>query len=160
MGENIKIEVLIPDFKGNKIALKKVLDAKPDVLNHNIETVPSLYKKARPEANYNQSLNLFSNSLKIDPLIPVKSGIMVGLGETYSEIFDTLNDLHTHGCSMLTIGQYLQPSKKHLSVKKYYSPEEFSELEKLAKKIGFKEVASGPFVRSSYKAEELLNTRL
>ncbi|MCK5312534.1 MAG: lipoyl synthase [Desulfobacteraceae bacterium] len=157
MGLKSKIEVLIPDFKGNKKALKTVLDAKPDVLNHNIETVPSLYKIARPEADYNQSLTLFSNSLKIDGSIPVKSGIMVGLGETYNELSDTLNDLYKSGCSMLTIGQYLQPSKEHLSVKKYYSPEEFEELEKLAKKIGFAEVASGAFVRSSYKAEELLN---
>ncbi|MCK5100941.1 MAG: lipoyl synthase [Desulfobacteraceae bacterium] len=158
MGGQSKIEVLIPDFKGDKKALKTVLDAKPDVLNHNIETVPSLYKTARPEADYNQSLKLFSNSLKIDSSIPVKSGIMVGLGETYAELFETMNDLFKSGCSMLTIGQYLQPSKEHLSVKKYYSPDEFTELEKLAKKIGFAEVASGPFVRSSYKAEELLNT--
>jgi lipoyl synthase len=153
-----KIEVLIPDFKGNKTALETVLKAKPDVLNHNIETVPSLYKTARPEADYNQSLMLFTNSLKLDPLIPLKSGIMVGLGETYSELMSTINDLYESGASILTIGQYLQPSSKHLTVKKYYSPEEFFELEKLAKRIGFTEVASGPFVRSSYKAEELLST--
>ena len=159
MGGKSKIEILIPDFKGNKKALKTVLHAKPDVLNHNIETVPSLYKIARPEANYNQSLNLFSNSLEIDDSIPLKSGIMVGLGETYNELFETMKDLFKSGCSMLTIGQYLQPSKKHLPVKKYYSPDEFIELEDLAKKIGFCEVASGPFVRSSYKAEELLNIK-
>lgn len=157
MSNQCKIEVLIPDFQGNIKALKIVLDAKPDVLNHNIETVPSLYKKARPEADYQQSLTLFKNSKKIDPSIPVKSGIMVGLGETYKELFQTIIDLYEHGCSILTIGQYLQPSKKHLAVEKYYAPEEFLELEEFAKKIGFSEVASGAFVRSSYKAEELLN---
>jgi lipoic acid synthetase len=155
MGDSIKIEVLIPDFKGDKKALKKVLDMKPDVLNHNIETVPSLYKKARPEADYNQSLKLLSNSLCLDRSIPVKSGIMVGLGETYNELAQTIVDIFKTGCSILTIGQYLQPSKNHLSVQKYYSPEEFVELKKFAKKTGLKEVASGPFVRSSYKAEQL-----
>ena len=157
MGTNIKIEVLIPDLRGDKNALRTILKAKPDVLNHNIETVPSLYKKARPEADYSQSLNLISNSLEIDPMIPVKSGIMVGLGETFFQLFDTINDLYDHGCSILTIGQYLQPSKNHLPVEKYYSPEEFIELKTFAEKTGFKEVASGAFVRSSYKAEELLH---
>ena len=152
-----KIEVLIPDFKGCKKALKTVLDVKPDVLNHNIETVASLYKHARPDADYQQSLNLLLNSFNINNSIPVKSGMMVGIGETFTELFNTMNDLIKHGCTILTIGQYLQPSKKHLSVEKYYTPEEFFELEQLAKRIGFTEVASGPFVRSSYKAEELLN---
>ncbi|MCP3898105.1 MAG: lipoyl synthase [Desulfobacteraceae bacterium] len=156
LGNSVKIEVLIPDFKGDQKALKTILDMKPDVLNHNIETIPSLYKKARPEANYNQSLKLFSNSLKIDNSIPVKSGIMVGIGETYDELSQTIKDLFDNGVSILTIGQYLQPSKNHLPVEKFYCHEEFKELENYAKKIGFKEVASGPFVRSSYKAEQLL----
>ncbi len=155
LGNNIKIEVLIPDFKGDKKALKTVLDMHPDVLNHNIETVPSLYRKARPEADYNQSLKLFKNSLEIDKSIPVKSGIMVGLGETFQEVAETIKDLFNAGCSILTIGQYLQPSKKHLFVQKYYTLEEFAELKKFAQKTGFAKVASGPFVRSSYKAYEL-----
>jgi lipoic acid synthetase len=150
-----KIEVLIPDFKGDMEALKKVVSAKPDVLNHNIETVSSLYPKVRPEAIYQRSLTLLQNVKTIAPLMPVKSRIMVGLGETASELEQTLTDLFCHGCDIITIGQYLQPTKKHLPVEKYYSPEEFGILEKTAKKIGFKKIAAGPFVRSSYRAKEL-----
>jgi lipoic acid synthetase len=150
-----KVEVLIPDFKGDLIALKKVLAAKPDILNHNIETVSSLYLRVRPEAIYQRSLTLLQNIKIIDPFIPVKSGIMVGLGETVPELEQTLKDLFVHGCDIITIGQYLQPTKKHLPVKKYYSPEEFENLEKIAQKIGFKKIAAGPFVRSSYRAQEL-----
>lgn len=155
---NIKIEVLIPDFKGDTNALKLVLDMKVDVINHNIETVPSLYKKARPEADYRQSLELLSKVGELDRSIPVKSGIMTGLGETFMELSQTITDLFNAGCTILTIGQYLKPSKKHLPVKKYYTPEEFALLEKFARKTGFKEVAAGPFVRSSYKAEKLFTT--
>ncbi|NOX34595.1 MAG: lipoyl synthase [Deltaproteobacteria bacterium] len=152
-----KIEVLIPDFKGNAKALKTVVHAKPDVLNHNIETVPSLYPAARPEADYRQSLDLLQNVKDIDPLMKVKSGIMVGLGESSEELELTMADLFHHGCDILTLGQYLQPARKHLKVQKYYSPDEFKKLYNKAKLIGFKKVAAGPFVRSSYNAKDLIN---
>ncbi len=151
----IKIEVLIPDFQGNFKALKIVVDANPDVLNHNIETVPSLYPTARPEANYQQSLDLFKNVKSIDSSMPVKSGIMVGLGETMEELEQTMTDLYNNCCDIITIGQYLQPTKNHLKVKTYYSPEEFKIIEDKARQIGFKKIASGPFVRSSYNASDL-----
>jgi lipoic acid synthetase len=150
-----RVEVLIPDFQGNIKALKTVLDAKPDVLNHNIETVPALYSKVRPQADYQQSLDLFKNARAIDPVIPLKSGIMTGFGESIEEIEQTITDLYNHGCNILTIGQYLQPTKSHLAVEKYYTPEEFKILEEKARKIGFKKVAAGPFVRSSYQAKDL-----
>ncbi|OGR15051.1 MAG: lipoyl synthase [Desulfobacterales bacterium RIFOXYA12_FULL_46_15] len=150
-----KVEVLIPDFKGSMDALKTVLYANPDVLNHNIETVSSLYPRVRPEALYQRSLTLLQNVTVIDPTIPVKSGIMVGLGETTAELEQTMTDLFCHGCNILTIGQYLQPTQNHLQVEKYYSPEEFEILEKIAGRIGFSKVAAGPFVRSSYRAQEL-----
>lgn len=150
-----KVEVLIPDFKGDVEALKTVLFERPDVLNHNIETVSSLYSRVRPEAVYQRSLTLLQNVKIFDPSIPVKSGIMVGLGETMAELEQTLTDLFCHGCDIITIGQYLQPTKNHLPVEKYYSPEEFESIEKTAKKTGFKKVAAGPFVRSSYRAQEL-----
>lgn len=152
------VEVLIPDFQGNIEALKTIIKAKPDVLNHNIETVPSLYPSVRPEANYQQSLDLFQNAKEIDSLMPVKSGIMVGLGETIEELEQTITDLFDHGCDILTMGQYLQPTKAHLEVEKYYSPEEFEMLEKKARRIGFKKVAAGPFVRSSYQAKDLFES--
>ena len=150
-----KVEVLIPDFQGNIEALKIVVSANPDVLNHNIETVPSLYPTARPEANYQQSLDLLRIVNTIDASMPVKSGIMVGLGETMEELEQTLTDLYHHGCDIITLGQYLQPTKAHLNVEKYYSPVEFKQLEKKARQIGFKKVAAGPFVRSSYNAQDL-----
>ncbi|CCK80260.1 lipoyl synthase [Desulfobacula toluolica] len=152
---NPKVEVLIPDFQGNVEALKIVLSANPDVLNHNIETVPSLYYRARPEADYQQSLDLLRNAKAINISIPAKSGIMVGLGETIKELEQTMKDLFHHGCDIITIGQYLQPTREHLEVQKYYSPEEFKLLEQKARQIGFKKVAAGPFVRSSYNAQDL-----
>jgi lipoic acid synthetase len=152
------VEVLIPDFKGRKESLETVLAMKPTVLNHNIETVPSLYPKIRPEAEYERSLELFRNAVEIDPSIPVKSGIMAGLGETFSELYTTMQDLYDYGCRILTLGQYLQPTRRHLPVKKYYTPEEFTELEHAALEIGFARVASGPLVRSSYKAHALADT--
>jgi len=155
ISDTIKIEVLIPDFQGNFKALKIVIDSKPDVLNHNIETVPSLYPTARPEANYQQSLDLFKNVKSIDSSMPVKSGIMVGLGETMEELEQTMKDLYNNCCDIITIGQYLQPTKNHLKVKTYYSPEEFKIIKDKARQIGFKKIASGPFVRSSYNASDL-----
>jgi lipoyl synthase len=152
-----KVEVLIPDFQGNIEALKIVVYAKPDVLNHNIETVPSLYSTARPQADYQQSLDLFKNAKTIDPLMPIKSGIMVGLGESVQELEQTMKDLFDYGCEILTLGQYLQPTREHLKVEKYYSPQEFGVLETKARAIGFKRVAAGPFVRSSYNAQELFS---
>ncbi|MFH2058053.1 MAG: lipoyl synthase [Pseudomonadota bacterium] len=156
----IQVEVLIPDFQGSRSALKTVVHASPDVLNHNIETVPSLYSRVRPEANYQQSLAVLKHTKQVNHLMPVKSGIMVGLGETQKELELTLSDLFSHGCDILTIGQYLQPTKSHLPVEKYYSPDEFKQLEHIAKKMGFKQVAAGPFVRSSYNACDLFRKML
>ena len=153
-----KVEVLIPDFQGNINALRTVVSASPDVLNHNIETVPSLYSTARPQANYQQSLDLFLNVKAINASMPVKSGIMVGLGETMKELEQTMKDLFQHGCEIITLGQYLQPTKAHLAVQKYYSPDEFKQLEKKAGQIGFKKIAAGPFVRSSYNAQDLFGS--
>ena len=125
------------------------------MLNHNIETVAYLYSRVRPEAIYERSLSLLQTVKSMDPAVPVKSGIMVGLGETLEELEQTLRDLFFHGCDIITMGQYLQPTQNHLLVEKYYSPEAFETLEKTARKIGFKKIAAGPFVRSSYQAHEL-----
>jgi lipoic acid synthetase len=154
-GQTIRVEVLIPDFKGDVDALKTVMDAGPDVINHNIETVANLYVQARPEALYQRSLDLLRNVKRLNPDMPAKSGIMVGLGETRAQLEQTLQDLLDHGCDMLTIGQYLQPTRNHLPVHSFYPPEEFDELADLARRMGFRKVAAGPFVRSSYNAEEL-----
>ncbi|MEJ5172983.1 MAG: lipoyl synthase, partial [Hydrogenothermaceae bacterium] len=150
ISENIKIELLIPDFKGNEKALKTVIQSKPDVINHNIETVKFLYKKVRPQGNYERSINLLKSIKNIESDIKTKSGLMVGLGESFEEILELFNDLKEANVDIITIGQYLQPSKNHLSVEKYYSDEEFDILKEEAMKIGFKEVFSGKLVRSSY----------
>ena len=150
-----QVEVLIPDFQGNAAALQAVLAARPDVLNHNIETVPRLYTLVRPQARYQRSLQLLSRVQKYAPGLPIKSGLMLGLGESSDEIRSTLKDLFDAGCRILTLGQYLQPSKAHLPVKRFVTPEEFEQWRQLAIEIGFSEVASGPFVRSSYHAKEL-----
>lgn len=152
---NTRVEVLIPDFKGDPAALQRVMDAQPDVLNHNIETVPSLYPKARPEANYQRSLTLLQRASQASSPIPIKSGIMVGLGETREELKQTIKDLKNHDCDILTIGQYLQPSRDHLPVVKYYHPDEFEQLKAFARSTGFNTIAAGPFVRSSYLADQL-----
>jgi len=152
---NTKVEVLIPDFKGDLQALKTVIHAHPDVLNHNVETVPRLYPSVRPGAVYERSLRLLMQVKGLDPSIPTKSGLMLGLGETPEEIRQTLRDLLQVGCSMLTLGQYLQPSKENLPVERFISPEEFDGWRETALEMGFLDVASGPFVRSSYRAEEL-----
>jgi len=206
--QGTRVEVLIPDFQGNEAALHTVMDARPHVLNHNIETVPALYEKARPQAQYQRSLTLLQRASLYRPMtsqpkdintkedllnhsstmtspgntcgrpgnttemaqnttttassrygrnhgIPIKSGLMVGLGETREALEQTICDLKDHGCDILTIGQYLQPSKEHLPVAAYYPPEAFKELEIFARSKGFKTVASGPFVRSSYRADQL-----
>jgi lipoic acid synthetase len=149
------VEVLIPDFQGSKNALEAVLNAHPDVLNHNIETVPRLYPEVRPQADYRRSLDLIQRARKYVPALVTKSGLMLGLGERPTEISRTLEDMFKAGCQMLTLGQYLQPSKDHLPVKRYIPPEEFEEWRRSALQMGFAEVASGPFVRSSYHAKEL-----
>ncbi|WP_348666173.1 lipoyl synthase [Arsenophonus symbiont of Ornithomya chloropus] len=151
---NIKIEILVPDFRGRtNQALKILSTVPPDVFNHNIENVPRIYKKIRPGANYQGSLKLLEKFKIINPNIPTKSGLMVGLGETNQEIQDVMYDLKKHGVTMITIGQYLQPSSNHLSVKRYVSPREFQKIKKEAIKMGFTHVACGPLVRSSYHAE-------
>ncbi len=156
--DNTRVEVLIPDLQGNIDALKIVVDAKPDVINHNIETVARLYSRVRPEANYQRSLDLFRNVKAIDEKMLVKSGIMIGLGENIEQIEQTITDSFEHGCDILTMGQYLQPTRSHLDVEKYYSPEEFELLENKARQIGIKKVSAGPFVRSSYQASELFKS--
>jgi lipoic acid synthetase len=150
-----KVEVLIPDFQGNAQALETVLKAHPDVLNHNIETVPRLYSTVRPEAIYARSLELLKRVHIFNATIPTKSGLMLGLGETSDEIHRTLQDLLAAGCRILTLGQYLQPTHKHLPVTRFVTPDEFNHWQKIAYDLGFSEVASGPFVRSSYQAHEL-----
>ncbi len=152
---DVLIEVLIPDFQGDEAALQTVLTAGPDILNHNIETVPRLYPTVRPQAIYSRSLELLRRVKAHAPSIPAKSGIMLGLGETSEEVRQTLEDLYLHGCRLLTLGQYLQPTKWHLPVERFVTPEEFDQWKQIASDIGFSEVASGPFVRSSYHAREL-----
>ena len=149
------VEVLIPDFQGVKEALFTVLDAKPDVLNHNIETVAGLYPRVRPQANYRRSLQLIKRAHEYNPDMPTKSGLMLGLGESTEEITQTLTDMLQAGCRILTLGQYLQPSKNHLAVERFIPPAEFEAWQEKAIDMGFAEVASGPFVRSSYHAKEL-----
>lgn len=151
----IKIEVLVPDYRGRMdIALDETGKSLPDVFNHNIETVPRLYKQARPGSDYLHSLQLLKAFKKRYPDIPTKSGIMLGLGETNDEIKATLKDLRDHDVDMVTLGQYLQPSRYHMPVTRYVTPEEFKQFGDFAKEIGFKKVASGPLVRSSYHADK------
>ena len=156
INEDCKIEVLIPDFKGNEEALKTVIDAKPDVINHNIEVVEGLFHKIRPEGNYKTSLNVLRSIKEIDKKIWTKSGFMVGLGENNDQIVKTMQDLKEVDVDFLTIGQYLQPTRKHTEIKKYYTPQEFDDFKKIAINMGFKHVESGPLVRSSYHAEEAI----
>ena len=149
------VEVLIPDFQGNEKALDIVLDARPHVLNHNLETINRLYPVVRPGAIYRRSLKLLQQAQEKCPALPTKSGIMLGLGETNREIRKALQDLRDAGCSILTLGQYLQPSNNHLKVARFVPPEEFNRLRETALRLDFIEVASGPFVRSSYHAQAL-----
>jgi lipoic acid synthetase len=149
-----RIEVLIPDFQGAEAPLRAVLDAGPDVLNHNIETVPRLYRMARSGGRYPRSLELLDRSRRYRPAIPTKTGIMVGLGEDFDEIVSVFDDLRRVGVSILTIGQYLRPTPQHAPMARYYHPAEFAELKKIALDRGLHHVESGPLVRSSYHAHE------
>ncbi|MFE9278944.1 lipoyl synthase [Paenibacillus glucanolyticus] len=148
------VEVLIPDFMGSEEALKIVMDVKPDILNHNIETVERMSDRVRAKAKYERSLQLLKNAKGMQPDIPTKSSIMLGVGEQWHEILEAMDDLRSVGCDIMTIGQYLQPSPKHLNVDKYYTPEEFAILKEEGMKRGFSHVESGPLVRSSYHAHE------
>ena len=155
LNPEIKIEVLVPDFRGRgDIALKILTATRPDVFNHNLETVPSLYKKVRPGSDYQWSLNLLKQYKAMAPEVITKSGIMVGVGETGAEVLQTLQDLYTHNIDMVTIGQYLQPSRSHLPVDRFVHPDEFAEYERIGTAMGFRHVASGPMVRSSYHADK------
>jgi lipoic acid synthetase len=151
---NTKIEVLIPDFQGDWDALAKVMDARPETLNHNIETVRRVFSRVRPKGDYDQSLELLAKVREIVPNAVTKSGMMVGLGEAWDEILETMEDLRSVDCDLLTIGQYLRPSKKHVALAKWYTPREFDELAEIGMSMGFSNVASGPLVRSSYHADE------
>ena len=148
------IEVLIPDFKGSRAALAIVMEARPEILNHNVETVRRLFKVVQPQDQYEWAEATLRNARSIDPEVLTKSGIMVGLGETKEEVKETMRDLREWGVDILTIGQYLQPTVKHLPIERYYRPEEFVELKDFGMKIGFRWVESGPLVRSSYHAEK------
>jgi len=148
------VEVLIPDFKGSLDALKIVMDAHPEILNHNVETVPSLFKTVQPQDHYEWSEAVLRNARKLDPLTLTKSGIMLGLGETLDEVKAVMRDLRAWDVDILTIGQYLQPSRRHLPIERYYTLEEFAELKAYGLEIGFKWVESAPLVRSSYHAAE------
>lgn len=154
LSPDTKIEILTPDFKGDKKSLDIIIKAHPEVFNHNIETVKDLFKTARPQGNYDTSLKVLKY-VKDNSDILTKSGLMVGLGETVGQIQATLNDLHDVGCDIVTIGQYIQPSKQHLPVSKYYTPDEFKALEVFAQSAGITHYQIGPLVRSSYKAAEL-----
>lgn len=156
-GEEIRVEVLIPDFEGSLLSLKKVMEAKPDVLNHNLETVSHLYPQVRPQADYERSLELLKQSKELDSSIYTKSGLMVGLGENCKEIIETMKDLREVQCDILTIGQYLRPSSQHLAVKEFVTPARFKKYEEIGQSMGFSYIASSPFVRSSYQAEQALH---
>jgi lipoic acid synthetase len=152
------IEVLIPDFKGSRPALARVLDARPEILNHNVETVPRLYKRVRPGARFDQSVELLERVKEIAPAVIRKTGIMVGLGESRDEIASVMERLGEAGVQIFTIGQYLQPTKNHLPVERFYHPNEFADLKRIGLAVGFRHVESGPLVRSSYHAANQIPT--
>jgi lipoic acid synthetase len=157
----IAVEVLIPDFKGSRSALETVVSAQPAVLNHNVETVPRLYPDVRPQAQYRRSLEVLSRSTLLNDNLLTKSGVILGLGESKQEVIEMMTDLRQAGCDVLTIGQYLPPSRKHRELVRYVSPQEFVEYEDIGRDMGFASVFSGPLVRSSFHAAEsyLLTTR-
>ena len=151
-----KVEVLVPDFQGSHPAMEMVMRAQPDVLNHNTETVPRLYRQVRLGARYERSLDMLAYAKTLSPQTPVKSGLMLGLGETMVEVRAVMRDLHAHSVDILTLGQYLRPSAKHLPIVRYVSPQEFAELREEGRQMGFAHVEAGPLVRSSYHASESL----
>jgi len=148
------VEVLIPDFKGSERALRIVMDARPDILNHNLETAERLYRLARPGGRYDRALNLLATARRLDPAALTKSGIIVGMGEEWDELLVCMRDLRRSDVNILTVGQYLRPTEEHLPVVRYWHPDEFSQLERAAYDLGFESVAAGPLVRSSYHADE------
>ncbi|MFQ5860306.1 MAG: lipoyl synthase [Dehalococcoidia bacterium] len=149
-----KVEVLIPDFEGSHSALRTVMRARPDVLNHNIESARRVFKRVRPKGDYDRSLELLARAKELEPQVPTKSGIIAGMGESFDEIVETMRDLRGVGCGLLTIGQYLRPSERHIPVDRFYRPSEFQELKRTGEELGFRHVAAGPLVRSSYHADE------
>ena len=149
-----RVEVLIPDFQGNWDALAVVIDAAPQVLNHNIESVERVFRRVRPKGDYRQSLELLRQVKRIDARMPTKSGIIVGMGETRDELLQTMQDLRAVDCDLLTVGQYLRPSIKHIAIDRFYTPAEFDEIRQAGEAMGFKHIAAGPLVRSSYHADE------
>jgi lipoic acid synthetase len=152
-----QVEVLIPDFKGQSASLETVLHAKPDVLNHNIETVRRIFRAVRPQGSYDRTRELLERSKQLAPHIPTKSGFMVGLGETTDEVYDTMRDLRAVSVDLVTIGQYLQPSKDHVPVVEYITPERYAEYRRMGQELGFRQTFAGPFVRSSFHAGELFH---
>jgi lipoic acid synthetase len=157
----LRIEILVPDFRGRiDIALAQFDQIQPDVFNHNLETIPRLYRKARPGADYQGSLDLLRQFKQRHPQVQTKSGLMLGLGESLAEVEAVMQDLRDHGCNMLTLGQYLQPSREHLPVERFVTPEEFDQLRQTGEAMGFANVASGPMVRSSYHADLQANPLL
>jgi len=159
-GSDISVELLVPDFRGNPSSLDIILSTLPDVLNHNVETIPRLYPRVRPQAIYRRSLDLFQRVRSRIPSMVTKSGLMLGLGERKSEVIRVMEDLLDLGCRLLTLGQYLQPSQHHHPVVRYLHPHEFEEYKALGERMGFTEVASGPFVRSSFRAAEMYRNAL
>ena len=153
-----KVEVLTPDFQGNLDSLKSIINEKPDTFNHNIETVRRIFPKIRAKGNYELSINVLGQAKQLDKNLITKSGMMVGVGETLDEIIDTLKDLRSVNCDLLTVGQYLRPSKKHTAMARWYTPSEFKKIQSIGYELGFKHVASGPLVRSSYHAKEQHNS--
>jgi lipoic acid synthetase len=156
ISSDIKVEVLTPDFQGDINAINTVIKAKPDVFNHNIETVKRLYPTVRPQAEYQRSLDLINYIKSVNPEIYTKSGLMVGLGEEFDEIKETLRDLNNHNCDIVTVGQYIQPTNSHLKVHRYLTPDEFGQIKQMAIETGIKYPISAPLVRSSYKANEVI----
>jgi len=155
-GPELVIEVLVPDFHAREDFIRTVLDACPNVFNHNIETIERLHAEVRPQGNYRRTLNVLDTAKRLNPALTTKSGLMVGLGESQDEVRTVLSDLRSAGCEILTVGQYLQPSKQHLPVQEYVHPDIFKAYEQFALSIGFSAAACGPFVRSSYQAEHVL----
>lgn len=149
-----KVEVLIPDFAGSMEALARVMEARPDVLNHNIESTKRVFPRVRPKGDYRRSLELLANAKELDRDTVTKSGIIVGMGETVAEVVETMEDLRKVDCDLLTIGQYLRPSARHIAIDRFYHPSEFADLAHIGEEMGFKHVASGPLVRSSYHADQ------